>query len=383
MIFLADARGVGYGVLEGAFWIAAALFTGGFFVLSYALAIAPRTDFESWMHMVELTIRAYLLERTAVEIKEDDDFQPGLPASFPLLRAGFIKRHHALSLAKGNSFTRASGPGFVYLFRGENVQNVVELRQQQRRYPVEATTRDGIPVQCSVSITFQIRTRPDPDPDAVFPYDPQGVFQLTYNEKRDAEQEAISREAQIAEHAVNQLAYQIARYKLDTLLETNRDEHTARDIIRHNLQRHLQRQFENEGIIIIRAAMGGIQLPEKVRQQREDAWLATWEQKIRSKQTIGNAEAIRQVKQARARAQIKIIDNIIQNIEAMRQENDGTIELKKIILLRIMEALEDAAGDDSIKGLLPQQIVGGLVDEALSQIQGWLYPDEAQSEVAP
>ena len=108
--------------------------------------------------------------------------------------------------------------------------------------------------------------------------------------------------------------------------------------------------------------------------------MATWEQKIRSQQTIGSAEAIRQVKQARARAQIKIIDNIIQNIEAMRLESDENIELKKIILLRMMEALEDAAGDESIKALLPQQIVGGLVDEALSQIQGYLYPDETQTE---
>ena len=55
------------------------------------------------------------------------------------------------------------------------------------------------------------------------------------------------------------------------------------------------------------------------------------------------AEAVRRVKQARARVQIEIIDRITQNIEAMRRSDAA--DLPDIVMLRMIQALEEAMAD--------------------------------------
>ena len=75
------------------------------------------------------------------------------------------------------------------------------------------------------------------------------------------------------------------------------------------------------------------------------------------------------MKQARARAQIEIIDTIARSIDAMRQENDA--DLAQIITLRMIEALEEAVSEGSIQAMVPQQIMASLVADTSRQMKTW------------
>jgi hypothetical protein len=76
------------------------------------------------------------------------------------------------------------------------------------------------------------------------------------------------------------------------------------------------------------------------------------------------------MKNARARAQIEIIYNITQNIDTMRQS--GQINLTEIVMLRTIEALEEATSDPRVQSMLPQQLVAQLVADTSDQIQAWI-----------
>ena len=86
----------------------------------------------------------------------------------------------------------------------------------------------------------------------------------------------------------------------------------------------------------------------------------------------GDAEVLRRIKNARARSQIEIIENITRNIQAMRQAGDT--ELTEIIMLRMIEALEDALSDESVKMLVPQQVMTRLMMDSSERLQAWVAP---------
>ena len=88
----------------------------------------------------------------------------------------------------------------------------------------------------------------------------------------------------------------------------------------------------------------------------------------------GNAEAVRRIKKARARAQIEIIENITQNIDSVRRAGDT--DLSNIITLRMIEALEEGLSSESLQALIPQQIMTNLVMDTSNQMQSWLNQPE-------
>ena len=97
----------------------------------------------------------------------------------------------------------------------------------------------------------------------------------------------------------------------------------------------------------------------------EQSAACEWEKRIQSEKAVAEAEAVRQMALARARAQIEIITRITERIEAMRASGDA--ELTDVVALRMIEAMEEAVADDKVRDLVPQQAIG-----TLRQIQGWV-----------
>lgn len=382
--FLADAAGIQYG-LFGLFWWAAAVFVP--FLLSmlyYALFVLPTPGVEGWAEGLRLLWRSYLVlprrpettkklprpgEKTAVPPHLAD-----LPPSFKTLRCGMTRSHQVLALVKGANFSRPAGPGFVVLYKGESVAQVIDLRRQTRSQTVKANTGDGIPVESNASVTFQIwQQESGPNSGLIYPYDPDAIFQVNYASSVDPKGNLRSWSNQLAPLAAGLFVAEIAQHSLDELFHIEANGQGPIHQIRQRIKRELERSEWAAGVEILGAGTGKFTLPESVSEQRIKGWQAHWQQEIQARRAAGDVEIERRMKQARARAQIEIIDAITQNIIQAGRRDD--VQLTDIITLRMIEALEEAASSASMKALLPPPILSGMMDNSTA-VRSWLSAGE-------
>ena len=143
------------------------------------------------------------------------------------------------------------------------------------------------------------------------------------------------------------------------------------DEIKNRIKQALERELEAHGIEIVAVGVDLLALPPAVMEQRIKTWQADWQRRLMIQQASSSAESLRRIKNARARAQIEIIENITQNIDRVRRT--GEAELSNIITLRMIEALEEAQANASLYALMPQQVLTNLVMSTSEQMQQWLH----------
>jgi len=382
--FLRDTQGVRHEWLVSFSWLFIASITFVLALIYYAQYVSPLQGEEGWVAGLLLLFDAYMkvaekrLERPQTDKKKKKSSLPPeiekLPASLKSLNAGFIKGYQVLAITRGNSYVRPARPGFVVLFKGEQIWRVIDLRPQRRSQPVTTKTRDGIPIETSVSVTFQVRREATSDfngtsDDLLYPFDRDAIFHVSYDETVDERGNLLPWTRQLTPPAAVILANEIPKHSLNELTRAM-DGVSPLEEIKQTITRELQRRFWPKGIEVLAVGVGGLTLPDGVRDQQFLTWQADWLRKIQSAHASGSAEAVRRVKRARARAQIEIIENITNSIDMMRQEEG--VDLSQVIMLRMIEALEDAVSAGSVQALVPQQIIAGLVGDASRQMQSWV-----------
>ena len=387
-----DALGVDHIWLVSWSWVVIALITFILGLIYYAQYVSPLRGEEGWAEGVRLLLEAYYdqaakaLEGTEPKKKKKGspsaDEVDKLPESLTSLKAGFIRGYQVLALTKGRSYVRPAGPGFVVLYKGEQIWRVIDLRPQRRSQPVLTKTRDGIPIETSVTVTFQVRrTGAGGDDDLLYPFDRDAIFPVSYDETVAENGRLLPWTHQLTPPAAAILATEIPKYSLNELTRAEEGVSPLEEI-KQTITRNLHRRFVPKGIEVLSVGVGGLKLPGEVRDQQFQTWQAEWQRKIRIKNAAGNAEAVRRFKQARARAQIEIVENIVNSIDAMRR--DEGIELSQVITLRMIEALEDAVSAGSVQALVPQQIIAMLVGDASRQMQSWVeQPAVGHGRVEP
>lgn len=386
---LRDALGVRYGTIISTVWFAVLIVSFLFGLLFYARFILPLQGSEGWGEGLRLLLRHYTLQ---AERYLDNLFMPrtkpkrksrrgskkkttsdplDLPPSFTTLNAGILKSHQVLALGKRNQYLRPVGPGFTLLYRKEKPTHLIDLRKQLRRQPVKANTRDGIPVETNVIVVFQVQQEPaDLLTAEPYPYDKEAIFHLCYVNSIDAYDTVHNWLEQVSPRAAALLVNQINHYTLDELYTPGNGGPGPLDQIKNRIKQELARQLDPNGIEILNVGLDPFTLPTAVSEQRIKTWQADWQRKIVLQQAAGSAESVRRIKNARARAQIEIIENITQNIDRVRR--NGEAELSNIITLRMIEALEEAKSNTSLQSLIPQQVLTNLIMNTSEQMQRWL-----------
>lgn len=395
---LHDAKEVSLGLGGALLWAGAALIS---FILGTAYISRRLLPIESnlgWSRGFQLLWRNYT--RGVVELLSGTQSEPPIPASkqkkiktdelspsFKSLKAGFLYSHQAVAIARGNGYSRADGPGLVFLNSGESIAKVIDLRPQSRRQSVSAMTRDGIPVETGVSVTFRVRRptaghrRPrsvenDPIP---YPYDKEALFDLTYAAGTVGEGKRSWTEL-VAPQAATMLVTEIGKYTLDELLVGAGTEPLSE--IREQIKRGLIEQqtagdFQtiSRGIDIIGVGVGSLELPADVVAKRLTTWQMTWKNRISEEAVSGDIDAQRLYAQARARAQVENIESLLTSIEALR--NQSGIDLHEVVMLRLMEILESVSTYRSLMPVASRVALTSLVSEASSEIRQTLERDEA------
>lgn len=392
---LHDFNGVEFGRDGAILWGLGVLIT---FVLGTAYLsrrLLPIQDNLGWSEGFRLLWRNYLLgvtnilygrgaetsARYVAPKKKMADLNVFSP-SFKYLDAGFLFAHEAAAVTIGNSYSRAVGPGLVILRDGERIDQIFDLRPQARKESVSATTRDGIPVETSVSVTFQVR-RPAPDqrrPRSIesdvlpYPYDLDALFELAYTTSVvDDEQRRWTE--QVAPQAAALLVTEIGKFTLDELLESGGAEPLGE--IKQRIKSGLIEQQSDDnpqtlskGIEIVGVGVGPLELPDDITAKRLSTWQVDWQNRVSHELISGDIEAQRLYQQARARAQVENIENLLLNIEAMRRQ--GGVELHEVVMLRLMEVVEAISSDRSLTPGAPHSALKSLAAEATTKMRSAL-----------
>ncbi len=381
--FLEDSLEIPYRAWGAFIWATALLVAFLFGVLYFSQFILPVGGGEGWSQGLILLLRHYVQQgqryleslmqsgppqkRRVIGDKPISD-PDALPETFKTLKAGMVRSHQVLALEKKGCFQRPAGPGFIMLGAGEVVRTVIDLRPYVRRQTVQAHTRDGIPVQTDLFVTFRARQNP-PEANLQYPYDRDAIFHIAYANSILQGEEVRPWTEQVCPRAAALLGQELLRHNLDDLYRISEANVLPLENIQHSVKQALQPEMEQQGIELLNVAVSDLVLPSEVVEQRLKSWRARWQQEIDLRRAQGDAEALRRIKKARARVQIEIVESIIQNIEAMHRSE--TADLADIVMLRMIQLLEEAMSDASVQALVPESIMGRLVWDTSKQLRTW------------
>lgn len=385
--FLADAQGVTFGSIGMLVWMAITavfFFLGLFYFAQYILPPLERDDWvEGFLLLLRHTTTSSILlfapPLEPVERPSKADPPPTnqkIPESFASVQAGVVRGHEVLALAKGELFSRADGPGYVPLGRGERILKLIDLRPHTVKQRIKANTRDAIPIEVTISLTMRVRQDAQPaSNDVLFPYTDEDIFKVSTYASVDQSGNVQPWTQQLIPNAIALINQELSNYTLDELQQIGLPP-LALDNIRQRVVRELKKEADAHGLELQSVGISGLSFPEEVTEQRIKIWQSEWQRKIDARHALGDAEAERRHKQARARAQIEMIERITQSIDAMRRQDNA--HLNEIITLRMIEALEEAMTEGNANALIPQHIMSRLVMDASNQMQGWLRqpPDD-------
>ncbi len=388
---LHDFNGVGYG------WVGALLWAGGLLVtfllgtVYLSRRLLPIQGNSGWSEAFRLLWRNYASgvtalingqrrEPIATALKKKKTKGPSLAPSFSFIGAGFLFSHEAAAVTRGSGYVRAVGPGLVFLRPGERIAQVFDLRTQTRKQGVSATTRDGIPVETSVSVTFQVRRlspderRPrsiaaDPVP---YPYDREAIFQLNYAGSMAGSEERLSWTEQVCPAAATLLVSEIGKYTLDQLLvgAAAAPLGKIRDAIKSGLlamQQGEEKQVLSRGIELLGVGVGPLELPEEVLAKRIATWQVAWNNRVAHEMITGDLEAQRLYQEARARAQVENIENLLTSIEVIRQQSQA--ELHEVVMNRLVEVLEALSASRALSQAAPRTQLAGLASTTSRELR--------------
>lgn len=374
---LTDWAGNPYGFLGLSLWVLALL--ASFFVglIYYACFVLPLPGgIESWYEGLRSIAIYYFLSwpRSIWRLllwsgspTAASRARGKLSPSMRELRAGMIESHTALVITRLNAFIRAAGPGFVRLNRRETISDFIDLRRHLYKQPVRAMSKDGIRLDTVVSVILQVRQREvrENEPVSLYPYESDAVRQLIdpANISRGAGFEFWGEH--LCRQAADQLTMELTRYDLDDLFAVGEDNVHPLEIIKNKVKDSLSPQAAECGLTLIGVGVAPFEMPPDVRRQRLENWQTTWQRDIVRQLADGDSQAMRRMRHARARAQIEIIENITGSIETMR--DSGEDDLREVIALRMIEMMDRWAADDTVRSMVPQDVI-----MTLRQMQTWL-----------
>ncbi len=279
-----------------------------------------------------------------------------------------------------------SRDGFPLLERFEKVWMIIDLRNQHRTVTVKGYTREGIPVECDVDLSFKIDDRDEngriipPSDEEPYPYTKEAVLRAAASRRiwgpEKADMEWPNRVIGMVEGILRGM---INERRLDWLLApTESDTQHPREIISRRLEEELAAGVKGIGVRLLRLELGEFRVPvEGVSQQWIKAWQAEWESRDIVTHMEGEAELL-QMDIAQAQAQAEVILSLIQALQSVAATED---ELRPYMMAtRFVHTLRQLTYDPYSRAFLPPEATQTLkrLQDALGIEQPQL-PGEAGS----
>jgi hypothetical protein len=299
----------------------------------------------------------------------DRSYEPGTVWSYS---------HQVVGISTGVQFINVEGPGIVFTKSGQLPIALIDLRNQIRTAELDATTKDGVPIQVIINTSFKIDNEDWPKKG----WKSEDRRQLS----KDKETNPLVKEGLRIDRKIGAYPYSTARVK--TVLSTTginttpppeeknvnvywdewalmQIQNAARQVIS---QRNLDQMWKPIGddpaasaldematsiLELIRQPLrrAGVQINETriidfsidqnspIAQRQINSWKSLWSQKITA--TLAEAEAIdkEEIEKAHAYAKSTILGGIAESIQKAHQEN---VDLPRhVIALYYIHAIEE------------------------------------------
>ncbi len=211
-----------------------------------------------------------------------------LPQSFKDWGVGFVPSHMALATKVGKDL-RIHGPGLLWTPPQSIILAKFDLRVHECRLTgLKATTRDGIPVETSLTLRFCLR-RPEsndgaPAGLAPFPFDEHAIPEALYATTVEGPNRERWWNDRVAPRAAAHLVDILSRQTLNELYALQQPEVEPLHDLAGDVYRLLADEFQQQGVEIRAVVMGRIQIPEAAMNGRIGQWQQTWHEAIRQQQ---------------------------------------------------------------------------------------------------
>jgi hypothetical protein len=295
-----------------------------------------------------------------------------------LLRHRFIHPRPA----KPPRLARVEGPGLVFVEADERVRAKLDLRTQLRtRTNIKALTRDGIEVRSTLTLIFRLqgperhdltgetgaveRNRP------AFTFHRESAFRAVYGSpvakfEPDDEAPVVKDWTDLPAFVASDIYRDLMLTRtLDDLFHPTSDRGLPLDDLSREFSRRVKTDpvLRERGIQVESADFGRLTVPDKVAEQRLSSWRADWVRQ--SVETLASADLQRAriIHRARTDAQYDLTRQML----AMLQQTDSTAA----VLLRFIQALEQASADPTIRRLLPNETIQ-ILNNWMNHLSRWL-----------
>jgi hypothetical protein len=276
-----------------------------------------------------------------------------------------VYNNNAVLLQKAGRFTGVHSREFVPLERFEKLYEIVDLRPARKILPVNAMSKEGIPVTCEADIAFQIDGGQQP-PSEVEPYpaSQERVFAAATSawireasrtrQKRNMNwSDRVIFEAECALRAI------LAQYTLDRLIGLlSPGTSNPREEIRAKLEEELSVQAPALGARILGVELGDIRAKDEVTQQWIEAWKARWERWATERQAMGKARQAEQLENAKTRAQVMMLTTISEALRPLKEQEQTVTS--KLVLTRLFMVLSRTPSDPLTRIYLPKEAMSTL-----------------------
>jgi regulator of protease activity HflC (stomatin/prohibitin superfamily) len=304
---------------------------------------------------------------------------------------GFICTNcdHIAYVSKGIAVSGVCEPGLTFTGTYDLEPRILDLRPQLRAFPVEALTKDGIPIKV---VTF-VPSRIDPGNETPqlgesFPFRKKAVYSLLNHElverKQDKKQSGKKHEwvggptdgliPLIARPIVQDI---ISRYTIDDLCAAQDPDKDPRVEIAAEMRDRVREALKPLGLYLLGGGISNLEPQnENIKERRLANWRTRWEGEILDQ--MSEAQASRMYLTERARAEVES-----EIVELFRRVTRGTQKLDLALALRFIDTLGDifAAGgqwpvpNDELDRRL-RQLRGETMDtKKLVQREEWLSED--------
>ncbi|MBN1221509.1 MAG: hypothetical protein JXM69_21490 [Anaerolineae bacterium] len=259
-------------------------------------------------------------------------------------------------------------PGLTFTGIYDLEPRIIDLRPQLRAFPVEALTKDGIPIK--VTTFCPCRIDPGDETPALgraFPFRPEAVHKVLAGERverKTNEKESGGRhdwmggpqDGLVPLMATPIVQDIISRYTIDELCEPHNPARDPRVEIAAEMRKRVGETLAPLGLKLIGGGIGNL-VPEndKIIERRLENWWTKWEGQILEE--ISEAQATRMyiTKRARAKVEAEIFDLF----------RRSTKKLDLALALRFVDTLGDIFAESSQWPLLNDEL-----DASLKRLRG-------------
>lgn len=283
---------------------------------------------------------------------------------------------HAAYITDGVFVKGVSEPGLTFTEKYDLEPRIIDLRPQLRGFPVEALTKDGIPIKVVTFVPYRI----DPGNQAIelgqpFPFRSSAAYQALASEvverkadKKDHESGKKHRwdggphDGLVPLLATPIVQDVISRYNVDELCAAFEPNQDPRVEIAAEIRNRVKETLRPRGLEVIGGGIGNlIPQDESIIKRRIDTWRTKWVGQILIQLSESQAYRLNQIELARFRSEIEAIKRFGQIIRSSVRN-----DLNRTLILGLIDSLSDVVSDRDSQRRLPNK----ELEETLKRLRG-------------